>query len=248
MTPSNSPEGQQRGFAIGCAVAVPVALALAVGSVLWVRQSLVNWANPPAPDVSAVARSAPVDAADRTATRKLDTELARVERLLSWARPVARGVEDRCDSQEDDPDFGSRPTWSPVTCQRTVVWFARIGGPLSAVLTRLDSSLQHADVKPDGTPINQLYEIGHARAPELNSANDSYGDGNVPVDITVDAPPNLQEAIGEDRDLLISASPPPAPGATVDRAYTPVWESELTAQVKPSDYVIGLRVSLAYRQ
>jgi hypothetical protein len=157
-------------------------------------------------------------------------------------------VKDICGSQEDAAGFGARPTWSPVSCQRTVVWFGTIDGPLAATLTRIDASLQHAGMRPVGTAINQLYAIGHARMPQLNSAYGGYGDGNLTVDITVDAPPDLREAVTQDPDLLISASPPAGISATVERAYTPVQERDLTTRVKPPTYVLGLRISVPYFQ
>ncbi|SEL50284.1 hypothetical protein SAMN05414137_109163 [Streptacidiphilus jiangxiensis] len=223
--------------------------AITVGSLMWAWQSLRDRVNPPGPNVSALATSAPVVAADQNAAAQVETELTRVRHLLPWIRPVTQGVQDTCAAQEiDATSIGSWPTWTPVQCLRTVVWFGSFNGPLPAALNRLDATMERAGMQPDGTAINQLLTSDHTQTPALNFAFGDYRDQNWTVDLTVDAPPDLRQALLSNPDLLISTSPLSAPPSTFTRTYRPVQTSELTAKVTPPDYVVGVRLRLGYYQ
>lgn len=236
----------KQGLPVGCLVTVLAVCAAATGGVLWVRHAVDDWLHPPGPDVGAIASSPSVSGADRTATTQLDAELTRIQGLLPWARPVAQALADSCSSSVGSDEFGSRPTWGPVVCDRTVVWFGAVDGPLPQALTRLDRALEHAGMRPAGTAIDRLYAIDHARSPTLESAYGSYGDQSLELNITVDTPGDPQQALLQDRELLLPGSTPPVAPTDAVRAYRPIRLNAVTQKVKSPEYLIGVSVMLPY--
>ncbi|MBF9070088.1 hypothetical protein [Streptacidiphilus fuscans] len=226
----------------GCLVVAVVMCAVVVGGLLVVRQTAHDWTTPagPAPDVTAMAASASVDAADRTATTQLDAELTRLRRLLPWARPVAQGVRDSCGAAADTQYFGSRPTWGPMVCNRTVVWFSAVQGPLPQALDRVSAALDQGGIQT--TPLNgNLLDADDATGPGTTALQSAYG-----LEITVDQSPHLTQALETEPELLITDSPAAPADETAVRAYRPVRVSDVTARVQVPGYVLGIQVTFPY--
>lgn len=255
---SRPPIRRRRGRALagGCCLAVLVVCGLVVFGLQHALNSAHNLtASPPMPDVSAVARSVAVNDADSNATNSLDDQITRLRQLLPWIHPVARKVDDYCGSQAQVPNgihFVSRTSWGPIECDRTVTWYGSFDGPLAGQLSRIDEAMRRAGMKPNGTPISQLYTLDHGRSPTVNSAYGSYDapgtdDQGPGVGVIVTAPSALQGFNLDGRAALAPPSPAPTAsptGALVFRALTQVSAVELTAGVSPHAYLIGLTVEM----
>ncbi len=231
----------------GCAAAALVVCLVAVMGAVDVWHAVKNYRNPPMPDVAAAANSDAVNDADLTATNSLNDEAAHLQQILPWLHPVARGVDDSCDTQAQTPTFGSRTTWTPITCNRELAWFGSFSGSLPAQLTRLNAALEHAGLAPQGTAINQLYAIDHARTPTLDSAYGSYDHENFAVGVAVSPPSDLQQLADLDRDVLTptGSSPLPVLPGTAIRSFIKVTPAQLTAGATPQTYIIGLTFTAA---
>ena len=216
---------------VGCAIAALVGAPLAlIGGAVYVVHSMGENLNPPAPNVAAVARSAPVDDADLSATNSLNDEASRLQQILPWIHPVARGVDDTCSTWSHDGSFGRSAYWLPISCTRKLAWFGSFDGSLPAQQARIDAALQHAGLTPQGT------------------SETSYGDQNFTVDIALAPSTNLDQLTGAAPGILTltGGSPTPVPADTAIRALTQVTSAQLTAGATPQSNIISLTLTAPY--
>ncbi|WP_034087265.1 hypothetical protein [Streptacidiphilus albus] len=227
----------------GCAaVALVACLALVLGA-LYLWHTVHDYLDPPAPDVTA-ARSSVVNDADLGATNSLNDEAARLQQILPWIHPVARGVDDGCSAQVEGEavTIGGRPTWGPVSCDRELDWFGSLDGPLPPQLTRMNSALVKAGLTPQGSPLNAPYAFG--------SVSSTYGDGNITVNVVVAPSDDLGQISLTDGGVLVptGGSGPSSPEQTdtAVRTLTRVKSAQLASAAGPQGYVVSLNFTTTY--
>ncbi|MFF7988497.1 hypothetical protein ACFZDG_01745 [Kitasatospora xanthocidica] len=91
------------------------------------RQAIGSTLDPSAPDVTALAASPEVAAADRALTAEIDRRLAALLPVLSGAQPIGEGVQDGCGVAPGRSD-GAGAHWPAPTCRRQVVKYLAVEG------------------------------------------------------------------------------------------------------------------------
>ncbi|TDU01683.1 hypothetical protein EDD99_0047 [Streptomyces sp. 846.5] len=198
MALSSPPDLKRKGS--GCAISVAAAGLVAVLLMVWAYVSVQNWTNPPPPDVHKIATSADAAGADQTATIQLNNTLAEVHTAIPWIATVGRSADDVCSTSDDIAFFGEKPKWSPVSCTRTTAWFGAFDANLPRQLTRINQALSKAGWMPQGTPMDQLFQIDQAHAATASPtpgqawpayASGSYSNGGQVLNIEVTQLPRV---------------------------------------------------------
>jgi hypothetical protein len=122
------------------------------------------------PDVAAVAKSATVVAADRTAVAEVDTRLAALPQAGAWLVPGPTAILDDCQSLQDG-DWSQ--SWTQVTCGRMATAFFYFNGDFEEHMQAWDGELRASGWGAVGDPMDQAesyYELyGDKPAPQDTS-------------------------------------------------------------------------------
>jgi hypothetical protein len=139
------------------AAALVIVIALWAAVVLYLRHA----ENPP--DLSGVARSQPVAAADHVAASATSGALRTLTPDgASWLVPGPTTVSDRCLSNGNGALI---PAWTPATCMRTVTAYFFFDGSFQQHVRAWDAALRasgwSAAGDPLGPPVDYYTEDGH---------------------------------------------------------------------------------------
>ncbi|WP_037607764.1 hypothetical protein [Streptacidiphilus rugosus] len=256
MALSSPPDPKRKGS--GCAISVAAVALAAVLLMVWAYVSVQNWINPPPPDVHKIATSADVAGADQTATVQLNNTLAEVHTTIPWIAAVGRSADDVCSTSDNIAFIGEKPKWSPVSCIRTTAWFGAFDGDLPQQLARINQALSKAGWMPQGTPMDQLFQIDQAHAatasptpgrPRLAYAYGSYSNGGQVLNIEVTQLPGMPFSdIPQVRPTATLPAETPLNGpSTFDREHQSVSIASLTQKAGGGNrYIIGVELNSRY--
>lgn len=256
MALSSEPDPRRKGT--GCVVALAVVGVVAVVLMVWAYVSVHEWLNPPMPDVRKIATSPDVIAADQAATTHLDDTLTQVRTAVPWISDAGRSADDVCSTNDNIAFIGEQPKWTPVSCSRITAWFGAFDGNLVQQLARINQALGQAGWKPQGTPMNQLYQIDSGRAatasptpgqPSPIYADGDYANGSQVVHVEVTQLPRAPFSdVSQVAPVATTSVQPGQDGpGTFNREHRSISLASLAQQAShKDDFIIGIETSTQY--
>jgi hypothetical protein len=242
----------------GCAISFAAVGLVAVLLMAWAYVSVHDWIDPPVPDVHKIATSTAVATADQSATTQLTNTLTQVRTGIPWITDAGASADDLCSTNDNIAFFGERPKWAPVSCTRTMAWFGAFAGNLPQALTRINLALNQAGWTPQGTPMDQLFQIDQAHAatssptpgrPRMAYAFGSYTNGGQVLHVEVTQLPNtpFSDTPQVTPTATAAASPVMDGPSTFHREHQPISLASLTQQAsRGNPYSIGIELNSQY--